>query len=262
MTAHLDFIRLGSWSYSSYPHTLSNILEAWPGGWTQGKWLQYVGWRKTGFFIGHGEQNGRRHHVISVSGHLSQRMQAGLAKQSKWYGTRIDLQVTILKPEKLSLPKIQKRMGKKTATLISSETNDTLYLGSRTSELFTRLYEKPLDQMYLRLEFELKSTRARACWDAIKAGESVSSIFKYYLIKSKLPDNVKKLFDDARDESTQLAMDAEIAADSAKILAWIRSLDSCMIRHMNNHDIGNEVREVVRSWAYHSATVDKDEPLN
>jgi hypothetical protein len=262
MTAHLDYIRLASWAGTAYPLTTSKILEAWPGGWEKGKWQQYAGWRKAGFFIGHGEQDGRRHHVMHVSGNLAHRMQNGMAKQRDWYGTRIDIQVTIPKPRAISLPRLQKQLGKKIATLISSEDNDSLYLGQRTSELFTRLYEKPLDQLYLRLEFELKSTRARACWDAIIVGESPSSIFKYYLIKSKLPDRVKKYFDDADIESTKLAMDAEIRADDAKTLAWINSLDKCMRRHMNSHTIGDQVREIIRSWAFHSATVDKDEPLN
>ena len=176
MNAHLDYIRLASWDDASYPYTLSTIMEAWPGDWKQHHWLQYDGWRKDGFFMGHGIQNDERHHVLSASGNLAHRMQAGLVGQDGWYATRVDVQVTIPKPSNVSLPKVQLKLGKKGCTLISSEENDTLYLGARTSELFTRLYEKPLDKMYLRLEFELKSTRARSAWDAIRAGESVTSV--------------------------------------------------------------------------------------
>ena len=263
MTAQLDFIRLGSWDYTSYPYTLAKIMDAWPGEWEQGKWLQYKGWRKEGLFMGHGLQKlkhkedwGTRHTVFSASGHLAHQMQNSLAKLDGWYGTRIDVQITIPKPSKLSLFNVQAELGKDIATLYSSKDNDSVYIGARTSELFTRLYEKPLDRMYLRLEFELKSTRARSAWEAIKLGESADSIFEYYLGKSKLPYYVKNHFINADVEATTHAMNAEIAADNAKILAWIQSLDSCMMRHMNNHDIGARVIEIIRSWALHSIAVD------
>jgi hypothetical protein len=256
MNAHLDFIRLGSWDYASYPYTLSKIMEAWPGDWEASKWLQYKGWRKPGFFIGHGMQNDERHHVLAVSGSMAQRMKNGLIGSDGWYGTRIDVQITIPRPSNVSLPKVQLKLGKRGTTLISSEENDTLYLGSRKSELFTRLYEKPLDKMYLRLEFELKSTRARSAWDAIREGESVGSVFAYYLDKSSLPDKVKIHFEEADDTATSHAMQAEIAADNAKTLKWIESLDTCMMRHMHNHEIGDRVMEIIRAWAMHSTEVD------
>lgn len=257
MNAHLDYIRLGSWDFASYPHTLSRIMEAWPGAWESGKWLQYKGWKKPQFFIGHGDQNGERHHVLSASGGLAHRMQNGLVGSDGWYGTRIDVQITIPRPTNISLPKVQLKLGKRGTTLISSEENDTLYLGSRTSELFTRLYEKPLDQMYLRLEFELKGSRARSAWDAVRAGESVGSVFAYYLDKSQLPDKVKIHFEEADDSATQHAMQAEIASDNEKTLKWIQSLDACMMRHMSSHEIGDRVVEIIRAWAVYGATVDR-----
>ena len=256
LSAHLDFVRLGSWDHKSYPYTLSTIMHAWPDDWEQGNWLQYKGWRKKGFFIGHGEQNGERHHVLSTSGSLSEKMRKGLLKRDGWYATRVDVQITIPRPDEIILADVQRKLGKKGTTLISSEENDTLYLGARTSELFTRLYEKPLDKMYLRLEFELKSTRARASWEALQAGASTGSIFAYYLEKSKLPDCVKTHFYNADDKATERAMSAELASDNAKTLKWIRSLDASMMRHMANHDIGQDVIDIIRAWAMHSLTID------
>ena len=104
----------------------------------------------------------------------------GFVELPHWYATRVDVQITIPQP-KISLEKIHKSLGKKKTTLISSEANQTLYVGARTSDVFTRLYEKPLDKMYLRLEFEIKGGSARAVWESIRGGTTIGQIFNYYL---------------------------------------------------------------------------------
>lgn len=258
MNAKLDFLRLATWDITAHTKTLSKIMLGWPGEWERGKWLQYKGWRKAQFFMGHGEQNSKWHGVISCSGSLAHKMQNSLARCDEFYATRLDVQVTIPKPDGLSLPALREEIGHKGTSLISSEENDTLYLGSRTSELFTRLYEKPLDKMYLRLEFELKSSRAKSAWAAIQAGEVAHPIFDYYLDRSKLPGDVKAHFIDADSESTLHAMNAEIAADNQKSLKWIQSLDASMMKNMGNHEIGEQVREIIRAWAVYSNNIDSE----
>lgn len=258
MNAKLDFLRLATWDFSAYTETLSRIMLGWSGDWQHGKWLQYTGWRKPQFFMGHGEQDEKWHGVISCSGSLADKMQNSLSNCEGFYATRMDVQVTIPKPDNISLPALRDEIGHKGTSLISSEENDTLYLGARTSELFTRLYEKPLDQMYLRLEFELKSTRARNAWLAIQKGEVAHPIFDYYLERSKLPDYVKAHFIDEDSESTLHAMNAEIAADNQKILKWVKSLDASMMKHMGNHEIGGEVREIIRAWSVYTNNIDNE----
>jgi hypothetical protein len=148
-------------------------------------------------------------------------------------------------------------LGKKLTTLISSEENDSLYFGSRESDIFARLYEKPLGQkLFLRFEFELKGKMAAGCWNAILGGETVGNVYKRLLIKSKLPVKFQALFDNADDTATDRALRAEIEHDNAKTLKWIMSLDSCMRRHIHNHEIGDKVAEIVRSWAEETAYID------
>ncbi|GAH01447.1 unnamed protein product, partial [marine sediment metagenome] len=190
MNTQLDYLRIASWTVGSYSHILARIMLAWPEDWEQSGWLQYKGWKKEAFFIGHGTQQGKAHTIINVSGNLSQKLLPTLRALENWYATRIDLQITIdacvMGDDSLSM--LRDDCATKNTTLIESIENDTLYLGSRSSEVFLRLYEKILEnKKYLRLEFELKGQRARTCWAAITKGESLDRVFKYYNKRSKLP---------------------------------------------------------------------------
>jgi hypothetical protein len=257
MNAHLDYLRLATWNTTAYAHMASDIMRVWTWDYQPGKWLQYSGHRAPQFFMGSGEQDKRRHHIVSASGGLAEKMRTRLMLFDGFYATRLDIQITIEKPPWVDLAKLHKSLGKKITTLISSEQNDSLYFGARESDKFARLYEKPLgEKMFLRFEFELKGKMAAGCWNAILSGESVGSVYKRILIQSKLPVKFQSLFDNADDTATDRALRAEIEHDNAKTLKWIMSLDACMRRHMNNHEIGDQVVEIVRSWAMATTEID------
>lgn len=260
MNTQTDYLRIASWSDRAYSNIVARVMLAWPDDWKQSKWLQYRGWKKESFFIGHGRQQGKSHTVINVSGSLSQKMLPTLRELDEWYCTRIDLQITIdacvMGDDRLAM--VRDDCDTKNTTLIESIENDTLYLGSRSSDVFVRLYEKILeDKKYLRLEFELKGQRARACWLAIVQGESIDKVFKYYNKRSKLPGNVKEWFDAYGVAATQEAMNNEILHASRMKLKWLQSLDTAVMKYMNNHDIGDDVKELIRSWAKHADYLDR-----
>jgi hypothetical protein len=255
-TAILDYIRLASWDWEEYAKTLGKIMGSWKGGWKQSKWLQYSGWRKEEFFIGFGEQHQKRHTVAGVSGSLSQRMFESLKAMSSWYATRIDVQVTIYCPDDLVLSDVRDRCKNKNTTLIESQFNDTLYLGSRESEIFTRLYEKPIVDKLLRLEFELKGSRARKAWTALCNGELVEKIFLYYLRKSMLPEDIARMFESYDVAATTEIMNQIKEHDNDKVWKWIEGLDSSMEKNMANHQIGESVKTLVRAWAKYADKLD------
>lgn len=252
----IDYIRLATWNADDYPRVMSRIMRSWENGWEQGKWLQYKGWRKEGVFIGVGEQNGRRHAVICASGGLAHRLFSGLKNLQGWYCTRLDLQETIVEPEYVKLSSVREDCHTKNTSLIESNENDTLYLGSRTSEIFTRLYEKPLDIMMLRLEFEIKGSRSKMAWQALLKKETVASIFSFYLDASKLPIDILDLFRDQTAESTKATMRAVESHDIGKTWKWLESLDATMEKNMANHEIGEQVKSLVRSWANFADNLD------
>lgn len=261
MDTHIDYLRLASWKFNAYLDTITFLMEDWPGSWDRGKWLQYTGWRKDALFIGRGEQNHKIHTIVNISGALSQKWFKHFASWDVWYCTRMDLQRTIKSPlakdEKLAL--IRDDCATENTTLIESKENDTLYLGSRTSDKFTRLYEKILDETYLRLEFELKGFRSRAAWDALIAGDTNDKIFMFYLEREKLPERIKFEYRKDGDMATDKVMKLEIENDEAKTLKWVLSLDDSMAKNMASHGIGEQVKTIVRSWAKHAEYLDKSE---
>ena len=259
MDAHLDYLRLATWDYDSYLSTKAKLISGWPAGWLPGKWLQYKGWRKEQLFIGHGEQRGDRHCLTHISGFLSHRLYPSFAKIPEWYATRIDVQVTIEMPEDYrSLRYIRNICDNPSLSLIESENNDTLYLGKRSSDIFTRLYEKIImGKKFLRLEFELKGARSRAGWLAISDQETPAAIFKYYLSRVGLPEDVQTWFEDVAVEATEKAMRDEIESDDKKKLAWLVSLESSIREHMANPNIGHEVKNIVRLWAEYADELDR-----
>lgn len=261
MDTHIDYLRLASWEYNAYVEMMPFLMESWPKQWTRGKWLQYVGWRKEGIFVGRGMQGNKAHTIINISGALSQNWYLNFLTLDGWYCTRIDLQRTIETPlsddENLSV--IRDDCDTPKTTLIESEENDTLYLGSRTADKFTRLYEKILDKTYLRLEFELKGFRSRATWDALRAGETADSIFVFYLERSKLPERIRFEYGNHGEKATDKVMRLQIEHDDQKKLKWLQSLDDSMGVNMASHAIGEQVKMIVRAWAKFADYLDRDE---
>lgn len=232
-------------------------MNDWPGEMRPGRWLQYKGWKTESLFIGAGEQEGKRHLIISCSGAASNDLAVFVKDWKGLYCTRLDVQRTIKKNRQSSLRRIRKATRTENTTLIQSKDNDTLYIGSRSSDCFTRLYEKPLDEMYLRLEFELKGKRARSAWLAMVHGRTASTIFVHYLNKSKLPNRVKSWYTEPSDKNEKSYEEAETLHSAKKKLRWLRSLDACMEKAMGNHEIGEQVKELARSWAEYANKLDK-----
>lgn len=260
MNTHTDYLRLASWEPNAYTDIISRVMQSWPDDWKQSGWLQYKGWKKEGFFIGHGEQQGKPHAIINVSGSLSQKMLPTLRTLDNWYCTRIDLQITVdgCVMRGYALAYVRDRCKTENTTLIESMDNDTLYIGSRTSDKFTRLYEKIMDgKKYLRLEFELKGQRSRATWKAIANGEAIDKIYKHYVLKSKLPEYAKSWFNAYGVTATQEAMNKEVLTAEKRKLEWLQSLDIPVMKYMNSHIIGDDVKTLIRAWAKHADYLDR-----
>lgn len=255
----LDYLRLATWDITEHTNLLAELLQNSGGKWEHSKWLQYHGWKRETFFLGTGFQKKHRHSIINISGYQADRNYTNLATLESYYATRVDLQITIPQPDNVSLPEVYEWLqidGVK-ASIIQSELNDTLYVGARTSDVFIRLYQKPLDQMYLRLEFEFKGRVARGIWNALGAKSTVDEVFQHYLAKCKLPDCVKSHYYDVQDGETAFAIRQEIAKTDRQKLDWLQSIDASVRQALYNHNIGDEVQRLVMSWANEAANVDR-----
>ena len=259
MKSALDYLRLATWDITTHTNLLAELLQGSDGKWAHSKWLQYHGWKREQFFLGTGYQDKRRHSIINISGYQADRNWTNLSGEAEYYCTRIDLQITIPLPGDVKLESIYDMLNTEglSVELRRSELNDTLYVGKRTSDIFTRLYEKPLDEMHLRLEFEFKGKVAKGIWKALQAKSTPDEIYQHYLAKSKLPDYVKAHFFDVQDGETAFAIRQEIAkTDEAKLL-WLQTIDASVRQALYNHNIGDEVQRLVMSWANEAANVDR-----
>jgi hypothetical protein len=120
------------------------------------KIICYDGWasdgREGGAFVGVGEQDGRFHCMLQLSGALADKFGPGLLaghKTGEGIGnvSRIDLQITIA--EKIDLDALAAALVGTTRsqitiyrTLQGGQPGDTLYIGSPKSDKRTRLYHK------------------------------------------------------------------------------------------------------------------------
>jgi len=257
--AALDYLRLATWDITEHTNLLSELLSVPVCDWKSSKWLQYHGWIRETFFLGTGYQKGRRHSVVNISGFMADRNWYKLSGIKAYYCTRIDIQITIPREDEIILPDIYTKLIKQgiKTSIIQSEINDTLYVGARTSDVFIRLYEKPLDTMHLRLEFEFKGKVAKAIWVALQGKSTPDEVFQHYLGKCKLPDYVKRHFYDVQDGETAFAIRKEIAKTDKAKLEWLQSCDASVRQALYNHNIGSEVQTLVMSWGLEAANVDR-----
>ncbi|GAH53618.1 unnamed protein product, partial [marine sediment metagenome] len=69
--------------------------------------------------------------------------------------------------------------------------------------------------------------------------------------------DVLSLFAGIGIEATKKSMREIELHDIGKTWAWIESLDASMEKNMNNHEIGEQVKTLVRSWAAYADELDK-----
>lgn len=154
--------------------------ESW-----EGKRMQYVGQQGDGWFLGQGDQGGNAHHMLQVSGASADKFLKEWATPEGAFArvncSRIDLQITTEPEDALCIPILgealrasegsdwSRRGGKPSVSYISNDGGlDTLYVGSRKSERFYRIYMKDVGaERYCRFEVEFKGDAARAAYERV-----------------------------------------------------------------------------------------------
>lgn len=211
-----DWLTCGSFDARDkqrYIRALDNILLSKGDS----KLMQYYGESWGEGFVGQAEQNGRIHTLCKVSGAAAERafwmLKEYATHETSW--TRLDIQLTIPLPDwyvarELAdyLRLIQRR---KVELYESSGGLDTVYIGSRKSAKYWRIYVKQDagGGKYLRFEIEIKKDRDRLpdrLVSAIKGGgrPEVSGYFFSELDALKLPSKIMSLCDNFRSGTTPL----------------------------------------------------------
>lgn len=241
----IDYLRLATWETDAYV-ALQRFIADYQPKMEPGRWLQYNGRRTVDgtMFLGTGEQHHKRHHIWQVSGdnaHIWGERVMNLDDIFRFYCTRIDLQITIPEPEKHDARKLYKKVNRKKKSLIESPTNSTVYIGARTSDLFIRIYEKILENRFLRCEFELKGDYAKTAWSHILMSlYTALDIYSSCLSKAKIPEPWRSWFLVDSDSTTALKHE-EYQASLVARLAWLDNTETALVKYLYDHDTQQKV---------------------
>lgn len=202
-------------------------------------------------FLGAAVQNGKPHFLLSIAGYLADAAllyDFGSAKCS-----RIDLQLTFPKPENYSARLLKDELKESVAeagnqevrkvSLVENDGDDTIYIGSRKSERFTRLYVKELDDgKYLRYEIELKGRIARSAYNKVLADPtSKAAILRFEWEKHKGITNHawnelgRNL---AESEAMEVNPGRPVSTNETRLRWYLNQVFPALDRDLNDHDIG------------------------
>lgn len=256
-----DFLTLTSWSETE---TLQLLFWRLTPSYLRedGKVMQYRGKRGPHTFFGSANQNGKAHWMLRVSGELADEALAnsyGIAARC----TRLDLQVTVPAPDGFFMPNVYDALNdedamwtgrrKNVSMIQSGDGLDTLYVGSRTSETFIRIYIKPNadgEPAYVRFEVEFKGDTADSFWQAIRDGQITRRQILAGILTG-LPETKNGLLSFFREPlGTNRALPPVKRVQSENsTLDWLQvQVEPAIYRLLHSHEHGGTMRTILRRW--------------
>ena len=252
----IDYIRIATFDTVAYARLCAGLEKKYHE-WKPKRWQQYKGRESTGnVFHGIGQQKRRAHYIIAVSGFQAQDFFRWYQSQLEtitvaFYCTRIDIQRTQVRPAKeYRLASYKRLAGKK--SLIQSDTGMTLYIGSRTSDSYWRIYDKTAQA--LRCEVELKGKMAKRCWMALSNGEKIGAVWNRVILRSRVP----KIYVDYYRADSEPATLPELdeSPDLEGKLQWLATLDSLVYKLCKDDDLGERAATIIARWAGYAGLLD------
>lgn len=223
----------------------------------EGRFRNYAGLWLGELFCGEGEQRGVPHFLLQSSGETSQDV-FGFPVLKKARCTRIDLQVTVPSPKDYSSRTITdglrslewpgKGKARKINLVDSADGLHTVYVGSRESERFIRIYLKVDDfgKKYARFEVEFKEDLAPEVWLQCWLGKSKDVLSAEF---ERLPYVDCDLWRSLEQviNSGAVGVDAgKTVSTEDKTFKWIARIAPAIQRMANSHQYGNRVRDILR----------------
>jgi DNA relaxase NicK len=153
----------------------------------------------------------------------------------KIYCTRLDLQVTIKEPGEHHGVALYNSVHRKVKSLVKSPGVTTVYVGARSSQLFIRVYEKVLDERFLRCEFELKQDYARNAWESLVMEKATrEDLFNSCLKKSSLPTVYREWFKTNSDRTDALSSQ-QLEKDLQAQLMYLKNTEIALTKLLHQH---------------------------
>jgi len=216
----------------------------------ESKVLQYDGYMHAlpggTAFLGTAVQKGTFHYMLRLSGYAAEEHKEPVysqVRQGYAKATRVDLQVTVEKPGKWSQWDLLCRLkdaGRTTGWVESKSFGDayeTVYVGSRKSERFTRIYVKKSGKtMLLRYETEYKGRRARAVLKALARTETPARFLRHELHKTTRDTKLAELYESCLAGAKPLNIKLSVESSVEKTEGWlIGQVLPAFTRHINDH---------------------------
>jgi len=270
-TVAIDYISLTTYAHFDFISIASALEDEYDGGLHKAQRMQYAGTEykgeSGGIFWGIGLIGEREHHIIQASGMLSQRVAeichewgfSRMSQRDEWTCKRLDIQLTI-EHDRLDAWKLRKAVGgglwpkriPRKLTLISSET-DTLYIGSRSSGVMFRVYQK--STKHVRLELEMKKEVSKQAWEYYLSNcndsigiKDASRRILYHELRN-IPD-VSYLRHYRRKLGSLNGIDVSTGerhkSDDSKRFKWFVSLIPTITRMCNDSDTGWKVKSILK----------------
>lgn len=212
-------------------------------------------WTNGSAFYGEGTNQDRQHFLIQISGMAADGAAFALAHKSTdyWKVSRIDFQITIPLPEWYksrafvdSLRNDVWPWRSRTVTLVDGNGDDTVYIGSRQSERFIRVYVKDAD--YLRFEVEFKGKLAEKAFERYSGAPTIAAagIIAGELVK--LPKHpVQREFREVISLANTIDIqNAKPVTTPSKTFKWFtKQVLPALKKLVNDHDVGDRTRAIL-----------------
>lgn len=206
----------------------SKYREDWKNRW-------YSGIQAPGLRWGWSETQG---YILIASGEMANKVFYDVAPAAKNI-TRVDLAVDVEMTSRVEdllknyYHANQTRRDRRYSLIQNSLGGTTLYVGSRASDQFGRVYDKGVESgalapgLWYRYEVELKATRARACCQELIKRTIDDSVAHAKLINSFVFDwfdarGVLPIYNPEETDDLVLAIGKKISTDERKV-QWLRS---------------------------------------
>lgn len=266
----IDWITLTTFDRDIWSEWHTTVLSGEVQESEKTKRMQYGGVLVNGVFVGQAIQRKRRHYMLQASGQAADGIFPFLAWNRETVNcTRIDLQITIDLPTGYSGRKLYDGLkewdgdGKPRQLELreSGDGLDTVYIGSRQSDRFTRIYVKPLASgaHAIRFETEFKGQHANSVVQGIIADPDNLAGFLAGEITSlpELKFGLSKRFLGALGHNLALRSKPKRRDELTGGLRWLKTqVDPAMLRLMRDHEVGYTVRNIVRGWARAADEID------
>lgn len=255
----VDYIRLSTFDFKAYCD-ISAAMQRKYVGWRKSRWLQYTMQRsQENVSYGIAEQAGKPHGIFEASGADAHIFCHWFLETQHDYtdvvtASRIDLQSTKTKHDKLDYAKTFKRLAEPKKLILGSDGN-TLYIGNRESDTFWRLYDKTPE--LVRLEIECKGNQAKRVWSGLKNRESPAAIYAYYLKRSRVPNYLAEYYATGHDPLSQDDLLLVVPIDLETKFLWLATLDQLVYKLANDHDFGDRTQSLIKRWSEYGQSLDK-----